>query len=185
MCKIEFKLMASSQHEPTLMSYISHLETMLRLLYNVSLENFWGFFFLIEKYEYIRLRKVRYAQMFEKNYCGLYWCLPFRILLIATVFPVEGKLRNLLAQCFKCQSQSKVITCFSEFLIHFPIFQQCILYRIHLLVKVVSLVGTKTVFCLRFKAYCFFIICYFFCICRGCSRRRPRCCGSSDWLQAS
>lgn len=45
MRKIEFKLMASSQHEPTPMSYISHLETTLRLLNNVSLENFWGFFF--------------------------------------------------------------------------------------------------------------------------------------------
>lgn len=54
-----------------------------------------------------------------------------------------------------------MITCFFEFSFHFPIFQQCILDRIHLLVEVVSLAGTNTVFCLRFKVYCFFIICYF------------------------
>lgn len=49
------------------------------------------------------------------------------------VFSLLRGNRNLLAQCFKCQCQSKMIQYFSEFSIHFPVFQQCILDRIHLL----------------------------------------------------
>lgn len=77
---------------------------MLKLLSNISLENFQGFcyyYFLIRQYECFRFRQFRGLCYNVKTLLWISLVPTFHVLLSASVFPVGRKLRNLLAQCCK------------------------------------------------------------------------------------